>query len=65
MKTLSLYDFSGKTAFVTGASSGIGEAAALAFANSGANVAVVDVNADLGGRVVNTIENAGGTTQTI
>lgn len=60
MKTLNLYDFSGKTAFVTGASSGIGEAAALSFAKCGANVAVVDVNDDFGGRVVNTIEKAGG-----
>lgn len=60
MKTLNLYDFSGKAAFVTGASSGIGEAAALAFARSGAKVAVVDMNEDLGGRVVNAIEKMGG-----
>jgi NAD(P)-dependent dehydrogenase (short-subunit alcohol dehydrogenase family) len=35
-------DFSGKTAFVTGAASGIGRATARAFAQAGANVMIVD-----------------------
>ncbi|GIH61916.1 glucose 1-dehydrogenase [Microbispora siamensis] len=39
------YDFSGQVAFVTGASSGMGLAAARAFAASGAAVALVDINA--------------------
>ncbi|MBB3038077.1 SDR family NAD(P)-dependent oxidoreductase [Hoyosella altamirensis] len=38
------YDFTGKTAFVTGASSGMGLAAAQAFAEAGAAVALVDIN---------------------
>ncbi|MFH9611929.1 glucose 1-dehydrogenase [Streptomyces sp. NPDC017448] len=36
------YDFTGRTAFVTGAASGIGRATALAFARAGARVAVAD-----------------------
>ncbi|MFF1453624.1 SDR family NAD(P)-dependent oxidoreductase [Streptomyces sp. NPDC058274] len=38
------YDFSGQVAFVTGASSGMGLATARAFAQSGAAVALADVN---------------------
>lgn len=37
------YDFSGKVAFVTGAGSGLGKATARAFANAGADVALVDL----------------------
>ncbi|MFD5765392.1 glucose 1-dehydrogenase [Streptomyces sp. NPDC127049] len=40
------YDFHGKTAFVTGAASGIGRATALAFAHAGARVALADLSAD-------------------
>jgi NAD(P)-dependent dehydrogenase (short-subunit alcohol dehydrogenase family) len=40
------YDFHGKSAFVTGAASGIGRTTALAFARAGARVALVDRSAD-------------------
>ena len=60
MSTSNLYDFAGRTAFITGGSSGIGEATALGFAKFGANVVVVDRNADHGGNVVNKIEKGGG-----
>jgi NAD(P)-dependent dehydrogenase (short-subunit alcohol dehydrogenase family) len=36
--------FAGKVAFITGAASGIGRAAALAFARQGASVVVADVS---------------------
>ena len=40
------YNFTGKVAFVTGASSGMGLATARAFAGAGAAVALADVDAD-------------------
>jgi NAD(P)-dependent dehydrogenase (short-subunit alcohol dehydrogenase family) len=40
------YDFSGKVAFVTGASAGMGAATARAFAQAGAAVAIVDLDAN-------------------
>jgi len=53
-------DFDGKVALVTGAASGIGRAAALAFAREGASVVVADVDIDRGPQTVATIERAGG-----
>ena len=38
------YDFTGQVAFVTGASAGMGLAAARAFAESGASTVLVDIN---------------------
>lgn len=50
----------GKTAIVTGASSGIGRATAVLFAREGANVVVGARRADLGQAVVAEITGAGG-----
>src|SRR6266705_5870243 len=52
--------FSGKSAIVTGAASGIGKHLALAFAREGAAVAVADLNAVAADAVAAEIEAAGG-----
>ena len=52
--------FDGKVAFVTGATSGIGRATALAFAREGASVVVADVAADGNQETARMIEQAGG-----
>ena len=52
--------FDGKVAFVTGATSGIGRATALAFAREGASVVVADVAADGNQETARLIEQAGG-----
>lgn len=54
------YGFDGKVALVTGASGGIGRAAAIGFATSGASVVVSDVNEAGGNETVALIKAAGG-----
>ncbi len=49
-----------KVALVTGGSSGIGRASAMAFAKAGAKVVVVDVNVEGGEETVHMIREAGG-----
>jgi NAD(P)-dependent dehydrogenase (short-subunit alcohol dehydrogenase family) len=51
---------SGKVALVTGASSGIGRASALAFAREGAKVVVADVDVNGGEETVHQIQQDGG-----
>jgi len=57
------YDYSGRTAFVTGAGSGIGRASAIAFGAAGANVAVSDIAEPGGLETVELIRAAGGTAE--
>ncbi|CAH0994816.1 2,5-dichloro-2,5-cyclohexadiene-1,4-diol dehydrogenase [Emticicia aquatica] len=52
--------FENKVCLVTGASSGIGKATALSFAQAGAKVVVSDVNETQGMQVVNEISDFGG-----
>ena len=55
-----MFDLSGKSAIVTGASSGFGRAIALAFANAGAKVALVARRAEQLQEVAETIHQQGG-----
>lgn len=54
-----MFDLTGKTAFITGAASGIGEAAAIILAKAGALVYVADVDEANGERVANAISDDG------
>jgi NAD(P)-dependent dehydrogenase (short-subunit alcohol dehydrogenase family) len=53
-------NFTGKVAFVTGAASGIGRAAALAFAREGTSVVAADVSEQANRETGRMIENLGG-----
>lgn len=52
--------FTNKVAFITGAASGIGRAAAIAFATEGARVAILDRSADALKAVEASVKNIGG-----
>lgn len=52
--------FDGRVALVTGASSGIGRASAMAFARAGAQVVVADIDHSGGAKTVDLIEEMGG-----
>ncbi|MEG3765776.1 glucose 1-dehydrogenase [Alteromonas sp. 14N.309.X.WAT.G.H12] len=56
-----MYDFSEKTALVTGAGSGIGEAVARLLAKGGASVVISDINQTAAEKVASSINDAGGT----
>lgn len=53
--------FDGKVAFITGATSGIGRATALAFAREGASVVAADIDLDGARATARLIERSGGT----
>ncbi len=54
------FNFSEKTALITGAGSGLGRATALLFAKNGANVVVSDINIDGGEETIHLIKDSGG-----
>ncbi len=56
------YDFSGKSAFVTGGSAGMGAATVRAFAESGAAVAIIDRDLDAARRLSDDLNAAGART---
>jgi NAD(P)-dependent dehydrogenase (short-subunit alcohol dehydrogenase family) len=56
---LSLFDLTNKKALVTGGSGGIGKACALGLARAGADVAIVDLKAELGDETVKEIQALG------
>jgi NAD(P)-dependent dehydrogenase (short-subunit alcohol dehydrogenase family) len=56
---MSYPEFKNKVAFITGASSGIGRATAIAFAKEGANVVIADVLDDAGVGLANELQSQG------
>lgn len=60
MSVLDLFDLRGKTALVTGGSSGIGKTVALAYLEAGARVAIAGRNSDALRKVADELATAGG-----
>ena len=59
MSDLSLFELAGKKALVTGGAMGVGRACATALAMGGADVAIVDLNEEVGQKTVETIKAKG------
>ncbi len=59
MGILDRFSLAGRTALVTGAGQGIGQAYALALAEAGADVAIVDINAETAAAVASQVEERG------
>jgi NAD(P)-dependent dehydrogenase (short-subunit alcohol dehydrogenase family) len=59
MKTMKSFDLSGKKAFITGGAKGIGKSAALAFAEAGADVAIVDTDTESAEQTVKEVKALG------
>ena len=59
MSDLSLFDITERNALVTGGAMGLGRACAHALAMGGANVAIVDVNEEMGRKTATAIEAQG------
>jgi len=59
MADLSLFDLTGKKALVTGAAVGIGRGCALALAGAGADVAIVDIDEQVGQKTADEIKATG------
>ncbi|GAI28133.1 unnamed protein product, partial [marine sediment metagenome] len=57
MQVKELFDLTGEKAIVTGAAQGLGEQMALALAEAGADVAVVDMNIEGADKVAESIQN--------
>jgi 3-oxoacyl-[acyl-carrier protein] reductase len=53
------FNFEGKSAFISGGASGIGKHIAMDFAKAGANVAIVDVQEELGNKTAEELNTAG------
>ena len=60
MEANNLFSLKNKTAIITGGGSGIGRAIAILFAKQGADVHIIELNAEAAAEVVETIISAGG-----
>ena len=55
-----MFSLKGKSAIITGGGSGIGKAISVLFAEQGAHVHIIELNADAGVQTANEIKEAGG-----